>query len=151
MNCRFVIARLSAYIDGELPGCDMLAFRSHLSRCEECRREENELRALKRLMGAMPVPLPPEGLEERLLGAVRSRKPKLQLWPRLRLAPLAAACVAIATFGAVTMLRPKDDPEPKAASQPSQGFDLTRDQAYASGYDSLTLGPVALPAGYAKR
>jgi len=150
MNCRYVHARLSAYIDGELPGNEMLAIRSHVSRCSECEQEEKELRSCKRLMGAMPLMVPSDGFEDRLLRAVRTSEPKALVWRSLRFAPYVTAVAAVALV-AVLVGRVKQDSQPNANPAVSQSFELSRDQAYVAGADPLGVGPVAIPTSYAKR
>jgi len=55
MNCRRVISLLSAYIDGEMNGIDMLAVREHISQCKTCREDYESLRATKQLLSRMPT------------------------------------------------------------------------------------------------
>ena len=50
MNCRRSSNLLSAYIDGELNGVEMLAVREHLGECAACRQEYESLRATKQLL-----------------------------------------------------------------------------------------------------
>jgi len=150
MNCRYVQARLSAYIDGELAGGDMLDIRSHVARCGDCEREEAELRAFKRLLGSMPSAVPSDGLEERLLRAVRTTELRSPVWRGLRLAPYAAALTLSAVLVAVFVFRPKPEPPVSPNRTVAQTFELSRDQAYVAGSDPLGVGPVAVPVSYAQ-
>jgi hypothetical protein len=59
MVCSRVQNLLSAYCDRELTGAEMLQIRSHLDRCEGCRREQDALLQMKRLMGALGSADPP--------------------------------------------------------------------------------------------
>ena len=96
MNCRNVLHKLSAYIDGELTGAEMLSIRSHLSKCSDCSREERSFqRAFKRLLGSLPCVEPPSGLEERLIGALRTEQKASSWWPQLRIASLTAVAAAV--------------------------------------------------------
>lgn len=54
VNCRNVRTMLSAYIDGELTGHEMLAMRDHISRCRECRDEHYSLKTMKYLLSSLP-------------------------------------------------------------------------------------------------
>ena len=54
MNCRRTSTLLSAYIDRELTGHEMLLIRDHLSSCRACGEEYESLRLLKQLLGALP-------------------------------------------------------------------------------------------------
>ncbi len=47
MNCRRAVSRLSAYLDGELTGQEMLLVRRHLSSCEACSTELAGIREVK--------------------------------------------------------------------------------------------------------
>jgi anti-sigma factor RsiW len=58
MLCGRVTNLLSAYIDRELAGAEMLQVREHLSRCEGCRAEHADLLEMKSLLGGMPAPPP---------------------------------------------------------------------------------------------
>jgi len=53
MLCSRVQNLLSAYLDRELTGADMLDVRHHLARCPECRAEHDGLLRVKRLMGRL--------------------------------------------------------------------------------------------------
>ena len=150
MNCRYVQARLSAYIDGELAGSEMLAIRSHVGRCRDCEREEGELRAFKRVLGSMPSVMPSEGFEDRLLRAVRTSESKAPSWRSLRIAPYVAALTASIAIFAVVALRPKQEQPAGPSHAVAQSFELSRDQAYVAGADPLGVGPVALPVSYAQ-
>jgi hypothetical protein len=54
VNCRRTRSLLSAYIDAELTGFEMLQIRDHISRCEECSAEHKSLVSIKRLLSALP-------------------------------------------------------------------------------------------------
>jgi len=66
MNCKSVQNHLSAYLDRELGGDELLQIRAHMSVCRDCRSEADGLRALKSLLGGIHCPEPPENLAERL-------------------------------------------------------------------------------------
>lgn len=53
MNCHRVRSLVSAYVDGELPGVEMLAIRHHLAECTECTKEYESILNLKRLFGRL--------------------------------------------------------------------------------------------------
>lgn len=60
MNCRKVQNLISAYVDCELPGMEMLAIRRHLSDCGECRLEYETLLSIKRAFGSLQEKHPAE-------------------------------------------------------------------------------------------
>src|SRR5690349_14585766 len=72
MNCKTAQSLLSAYVDEELTGREMLQMREHLNDCPECAEEHTCVEALKRLLGASPVPEPSADFEDRLVLRVLS-------------------------------------------------------------------------------
>lgn len=58
MNCRRVSNLLSAYIDAELTGFEMLDIRAHLDQCAPCRQEHQSLQETKRLLGSLALKTP---------------------------------------------------------------------------------------------
>ena len=70
MNCRNIQPLLSAFVDCELTGEQMLEVRRHLADCPECREEQAEMVLLKTMLSGTPAVEPPEGFEDRLLHAV---------------------------------------------------------------------------------
>ena len=75
MNCKAVQSRLSAYLDRELTGTELLELRDHLRNCDECRAEETELRQLKNLLGSLSVAEPSADLADRLCARVLKSAP----------------------------------------------------------------------------
>ena len=53
MNCGRVSNQLSAYVDRELTGAEMLHIRSHLGACESCRAEHEALYRMKMMLGRL--------------------------------------------------------------------------------------------------
>ncbi|MBO8142824.1 MAG: zf-HC2 domain-containing protein, partial [Firmicutes bacterium] len=88
---------LSAYIDGQLEPAARRRVEAHVRRCLRCRAELDELVALKRLLEAAPVPSPPAGLTESIVGRVRFREARRQRFRhRWRFWQGAAAGAAVA-------------------------------------------------------
>src|SRR5450432_4196251 len=58
VNCRKVSHFLSAYIDGELPGVEHRLIHEHLTRCEECRAEQEGLLYTKRMVSRLRLKEP---------------------------------------------------------------------------------------------
>src|SRR5579871_6455049 len=75
MNCKNVQALLSAYLDEELSGREMLDIRQHLGDCESCSEELTCVRGVKDLLGRTPVPDPTADFEERLVASVLASTP----------------------------------------------------------------------------
>ncbi len=58
MNCGRVSNQLSAYIDRELTGAEMLTIRRHLGDCDDCQAEYEALCRMKMLLGRLQSPSP---------------------------------------------------------------------------------------------
>lgn len=58
MNCWRVQHLLSAYIDSELTGTEMIAVRHHIDSCEACKREYASILAVKKCLGLMATKRP---------------------------------------------------------------------------------------------
>src|SRR5436305_5525578 len=56
MNCGRVSNQLSAYVDRELTGAEMLQIRSHIGGCDSCRAEYEALALMKMLLGRLRTP-----------------------------------------------------------------------------------------------
>jgi anti-sigma factor RsiW len=66
MNCRKVQSLISAYVDCELPGVEMLSVRQHLNECTECNSEYECLLRVKRAFGSLDPQAPSPALAERI-------------------------------------------------------------------------------------
>jgi len=76
LNCRKVSGLLSAYLDQELTGEEMLAVRAHLGGCPLCRSEHQSLSDTKRLLASLALQTPRADLEQLLLSdADRASRP----------------------------------------------------------------------------
>jgi len=101
MNCKSVQNRLSAYLDRELGGDELLQMRAHIAMCSHCRREVDGLRSLKILLGGIHCPEPPEGLAERLTASVmgqRIKAPRSTLRVSAMMFAGVSACSMLATL-----------------------------------------------------
>lgn len=100
MNCCKVSRLLSAYLDSELTGAEMLAIRDHLRTCSTCQVEIQGLKVAKRLSGC-EVPQPPVGMESRLIRAVQAAKnnPLASTRPRRFTANLSFAAASMLLVG----------------------------------------------------
>src|SRR5437667_11763584 len=68
MNCGRVSNQLSAYIDRELTGVEMLHIRRHLDDCDPCRSEYEALCRMKTLLGGLRSVEPHPGFVASVLG-----------------------------------------------------------------------------------
>ena len=58
MSCRRVESLLSAFVDSELTGFEMLSIKRHLSECSRCEAEYESIASLKRLLNSLPISRP---------------------------------------------------------------------------------------------
>lgn len=101
MNCKTVQNRLSAYLDRELGGDELLQMRAHMSMCRECRCEAEGLRTLKSLLGGIECPEPPSDLPQRLTAAVlrqRFEEPRRTIRISALMFAGVTACSMLATL-----------------------------------------------------
>lgn len=74
MNCQFSHNRLSAYLDRELTGDQMIAVRTHVDQCDECLRELAALRSIKHGLRDLPMVEPRETLAADILRMTRQQR-----------------------------------------------------------------------------
>jgi anti-sigma factor RsiW len=100
VNCQIVQNSLSAYLDRELPGDQMIALRSHLASCPECGSELESLRAVKSGLASLTVHEPRAGLVEDVLRHVRTQdQPTVRVPVGTMVATsVAAAVLAVLAF-----------------------------------------------------
>jgi len=106
MNCKSVQSRLSAYLDRELGGDELLQMRAHMSLCRECRCEAEGLRALKSLLGGIECPEPPADLPQRLTATVlreRCERPARTIRISALMFAGVTACSMLATLLVLNM------------------------------------------------
>ena len=153
MNCNAVQTRLSAYLDRELTGEELLVLRAHLSVCPECRQAETELRLLKSLLGQMTAPEPSTGFGDRLCASVLRTRERTQ--PRFGVARSiltfggVAAASMVATFFVVSLR--EEAPQALQADRDSVAIEIAQDQAFSVGADPTEGSSLTRFAEYAGR
>jgi anti-sigma factor (TIGR02949 family) len=105
MDCKFVRARLDAYVDAELEPTPVIEFERHLDACRDCRNELSLARLVQRSVRELPMPVAPEALKARVLRALDDVSAQQQGAPLHTRGPwsfaLAAAGGVLLVFGAV--------------------------------------------------
>lgn len=126
MNCRRVSSLVSAYIDGELTGIEMLEIRRHLDDCRACMLQYESLRHTKQLLSRLTYAAPRAGL----MGSIciqldRFDTPAYQrLWNRVfgysrdRFTPVAACCAAVCSLFVVLAFSTAKEPDIVAMHNP---------------------------------
>ena len=134
MNCRNISNSLSAYVDRELTGDQMIALRSHIERCPECKAEYESLTSLKAALAALPMHEPPEGLDQDVIRLVRRLNPasaRTRLsWALMAATSVAAAALAVLTFNAFFGLTSETD-----VVEADAQFDAGTDGAFVDPID----------------
>jgi anti-sigma factor RsiW len=149
MNCKGVESRLSAYLDGELTGQEMLAVREHLSYCRECRQEETSLRGLKRMLCSLSAAEPPVGFEEKLAACVMRSRPEPRSWSIFQSALVFAGVAGCTMFATLQLIsHPQTPPQAMAApmaqdsSQQGIAFQVRHDEMTTQMSDPISGSPV---------
>ena len=75
-HCEQISELLDLYISDELPSEEREAVQAHLASCADCRKEYEFLLGLKK--AAQEMEMPPCGLHEKIMAAVRSKKVQAQ-------------------------------------------------------------------------
>ena len=113
MNCRKVQSLMSAYVDCELSGLEMLAVRQHLSECCECKSESESLFRVKKALGSLCAKHPASDLVNRICShleqvtlprgnlIVAAMRKHLTIFP----ARLGWAVVGMSVFAVLLMFR----------------------------------------------
>jgi anti-sigma factor RsiW len=99
MECQAVQTQLSAWLDDELSEATGAMLTAHLSRCEACRREFLQLKALDDALGNLAAPVP-IGLAEKVAAKIR-RPHHRSGWQAVAL----AACLVLGIALGGTMAR----------------------------------------------
>ncbi len=113
MNCRRVHGLLSAYIDREVTGREMLVIRAHLAQCPDCADECESLSCTKEAVAALRTRAPQSDLETLILTRVARERRAPAVWPalavassdRVRQARLAALAAALAVTALALSVR----------------------------------------------
>ena len=125
-SCKYFRSLADQYIEGELTAEQTCELEAHLAECEECRREFDELKALKDAIRSTRVETP-EGLHERIMSAVKSEPKKKRARKQVfyRGATISAACFMLCiSFVVILSMMP--------FGKSGSGNDVPDDPLYAS-------------------
>lgn len=129
MNCQFAQNRLSAYLDRELTGDQMMAVRSHIELCGECQSELASMKAVKHGLRDLPMIEPRETLAADILRKTREDRRESAPVPfgLMVATSVAAAVLAVLLFN--VFFGPRTGPQ--YVDQDSR-FDAASDSAVTS-------------------
>ncbi|MBR4063288.1 MAG: zf-HC2 domain-containing protein [Clostridia bacterium] len=91
-SCKKFRLMADEYIEGELTAAEMREFEAHIAECEDCRKEFEELRALKEAIRSAEEEMPEE-LHSRIMASIES-EPKKK--PRRKAAFFRGAAISVA-------------------------------------------------------
>ena len=91
-SCKKFRLMADEYIEGELTAAEMREFEAHIAECEDCRKEFEELRALKEAIRSAEEEMP-EGLHSRIMPSIEA-EPKKK--PRRKAAFFRGAAISVA-------------------------------------------------------
>lgn len=152
MNCKSAQVRLSAYLDRELTGNELLELRDHLRGCEQCRLEEMQLRELKTMLGCLSVAEPPADLADRLCATIiKQPSPTEAKWSWKRSVitfSAVAACSMVTTFLVISL---RSDKPTQLPARDSVAYDVIQDQAYTISSDPTEGSPLIPVSSYGQR
>jgi anti-sigma factor RsiW len=137
---------LSAYIDRELSGEEMLELRKALRDNPYLQAEYESLKAVKTSLSQSANPEPPAELEDRLVASVLHKEPKRQLLGGLGVALASSVATAAAAFAILSLIGNTAPGQPNA--QPEAVVDTDADLNYASGSDPFGSPVPVIPVGY---
>ena len=100
MNHEYYEELISARLDGLLTEEEERELDAHLASCPDCRRARREMDTVHRMLLAAS-PLPPEGLEDRILDDLPNQPRRRSPWMK-KAAPLAAAAVFLLAVVGIT-------------------------------------------------
>jgi len=108
MNCKQMMALLSAFVDGELSAAEELQVREHLAQCSECRALYEQLQALHTSFSDLEEIPAPENFAQSVMNRIRAEeKPRvipLFKRPQVRAVMGLAACAVLCIgFGRVAL------------------------------------------------
>jgi len=67
MNCKKVLSRLHAYLDGEVPAKLLLQIEEHLSSCPSCRSQFERIHQVQDMVEGLSVPTLPQEFAARVM------------------------------------------------------------------------------------
>jgi len=145
MNCKNVQSLLSAYLDEELSGREMLDIRQHLHDCGDCGHELRCIEGVKRILGSA-VPEPSPDFEDRLVSHVLSASPTPN---ERRTSFLTLSLIATASMIATLLVLGFVHRQSIPPAETGQGipYDVMRqDQAFDARWDGMGGGALYISA-----
>lgn len=144
MSCKSIQSKLSAYLDGEMSGTDMLNTRAHINQCQECQLELEYLKSIQMVLRGMPAaPECSDQLPVRIIQSVGATK---RTYLRLGLIlAVPAVALAVAAFYPRPVVKNTVDRDLAINRQ------LASDQLFDAGNDSTSGASLVHYTSYESR
>ena len=135
MSCNTVQTKLSAYLDGEMSGAEMLITRAHLNQCPQCQSELDGLKSVQAILRDLPLgPEPslllPSMINQKLIATKRNYLRAVLM--------IAVPAFALAIF---SFTRPNVSPRSGHSVQDRDiviSRQLAKDEIFDAGNDSTS-------------
>lgn len=134
--CAYVLDRLDAFVDGDLPATEVEEIKAHLDTCRDCTDELAAARSLKEQLHGLPKLRCPDSVVERVIARAEGTSSKARWLAVGRFRWAAALAATILVVAALNLGR--DRPSPPSDSQYSR-----EEVALAKYQVELTLAYVA--------
>ncbi len=147
MNCRHVQSIMSAYVDGELTGVEMMSVRRHISECKECFAEYEDIvftkRAVANLKNTGPRPdflaTLYAKLDEETIPSYRKYLNSINSFIHRKMSPVTAALTAC---GLALAILSAGNMRPVIVSN---NTDSLRDTTLSARIKTISYSPETLP------
>ncbi|MCE5313419.1 MAG: anti-sigma factor [Armatimonadota bacterium] len=156
MNCRRVANLMSAYVDGELTGLEMLEIRRHLGECPDCAEECESIRFTKKMVLRLATVKPREDFAASIIMNLDAIEvPRYQkifdsmaAFMHRKLSPVAAAlavsgaALVILSAGGVDGVRPGSGNQIAMSQQGGRSFGVGYSSSIPAGSFSIENRPL---------
>jgi anti-sigma factor RsiW len=143
MNCKNAQSLLSAYLDEELGGREMLDIREHLYGCDACAKELESIEAVKRLVCGTPIPEPSADFEERLVTHVLSATATPHNSKRASIITLGGIAAA-SMLGTMLLLNSMHQETKVVEQRDTMPYELVKNgRSFDAGADPMNASPVS--------
>jgi anti-sigma factor (TIGR02949 family) len=123
MNCSEADAIMYAFVDGELSGSDRTAYEAHLVSCDACAHATRlQSRFKAALRGHLPRPEVPEGLRQRLHGALEAEPTARRQWPWQAYPRIFTLAIAASAAVVLLVASPRRSPSSPVLEQALSTF-----------------------------
>lgn len=73
MECKEILAKIDKHLENRLNDIEQHRIEKHLEKCNECRREYQELKEVFHILSNHPMVLPPEDFTEKIMNRINTK------------------------------------------------------------------------------